>query len=207
MNHVTHPLRPSRRGDFGSTATLAQVQAELAGYSDHELHAFCRASRNKRLQELVLPTEKVRPCPLPVKPNVSPGQSQDSSNSSAVGPFSGHILLQIGSSEPHLEKYVWKTVCSAHWVPLHSQSLCENACGIMQMRESAKFGLLAELLPALRGAGHRALLFSQWTSILDLVEWLMQVRTASNLGGIADVGARWSIRHLAADAAALQHEW
>jgi SWI/SNF-related matrix-associated actin-dependent regulator of chromatin subfamily A containing DEAD/H box 1 len=43
------------------------------------------------------------------------------------------------------------------------------------MRESAKFKLLAELLPELRSGGHRVLLFSQWTSILDLVEWLMQV--------------------------------
>lgn len=47
-----------------------------------------------------------------------------------------------------------------------------------QMRESAKFVLLAKLLPALRAGGHRALLFSQWTSILDLIEWLMQVRAA-----------------------------
>lgn len=36
------------------------MQSELAGYSDHELHAFCAASRNKRLQDLVLPAEKVR---------------------------------------------------------------------------------------------------------------------------------------------------
>ena len=49
-----------RRGDFGGQATLAQVQAELSGYSDHELHAFCTASRNKRLQQLVLPADKVK---------------------------------------------------------------------------------------------------------------------------------------------------
>ena len=51
------------RGDFGGQAMLAQVQAELRGYSDHQLHAFCSASRNKRLQELVLPADKVCACP------------------------------------------------------------------------------------------------------------------------------------------------
>ena len=51
-------------------------------------------------------------------------------------------------------------------------------CTCMQMRDSAKFQLLVELLPELRSAGHRVLLFSQWTSILDLVEWLMQVLIA-----------------------------
>lgn len=50
------------RGDFGGQATLAQVQAELSGYSDHQLHAFCSVSRNKRLQELVLPADKVCAC-------------------------------------------------------------------------------------------------------------------------------------------------
>ena len=48
------------------------------------------------------------------------------------------------------------------------------AC-LLQMRGSAKFQLLTELLPDLRSGGHKVLLFSQWTSILDLVEWLMQV--------------------------------
>jgi hypothetical protein len=48
---------------------------------------------------------------------------------------------------------------------------------LLQMRDSAKFQLLTELLPDLRSGGHKVLLFSQWTSILDLVEWLMQVLT------------------------------
>lgn len=47
--------------------------------------------------------------------------------------------------------------------------------GGAQMRDSAKFQLLRALLPALQQEGHRVLLFSQWTSILDLAEWLLQV--------------------------------
>ncbi len=32
---------------------------ELGGYSDHALHQFCASSRNKRLQEMALPVERV----------------------------------------------------------------------------------------------------------------------------------------------------
>ncbi len=38
---------------------------------------------------------------------------------------------------------------------------------------SAKFMRLAELLPRLREAGSRPLIFSQWTAVLDVIEWLM----------------------------------
>ncbi len=35
----------------------------------------------------------------------------------------------------------------------------------MQVLNSGKFKLLAELLPSLKADGHRPLLFSQWTSV------------------------------------------
>lgn len=34
---------------------------------------------------------------------------------------------------------------------------------------------LGELLPALRKDGHRVLIFSQWTSMLDILEWTLDV--------------------------------
>ena len=39
---------------------------------------------------------------------------------------------------------------------------------------SAKVRRLATLLPTLRQAGSRVLLFSQWTSMLDVIEWFLQ---------------------------------
>jgi len=38
---------------------------------------------------------------------------------------------------------------------------------------SAKFRFLKELLPKLKAAGSRPLVFSQWTAVLDVIEWLM----------------------------------
>ncbi|GMN61875.1 hypothetical protein TIFTF001_030961 [Ficus carica] len=40
---------------------------------------------------------------------------------------------------------------------------------------SAKCRALAELLPSLKQAGHRVLIFSQWTSMLDILEWTLDV--------------------------------
>lgn len=38
---------------------------------------------------------------------------------------------------------------------------------------SAKFRFLKDLLPKLKAAGSRPLVFSQWTAVLDVIEWLM----------------------------------
>jgi SWI/SNF-related matrix-associated actin-dependent regulator 1 of chromatin subfamily A len=61
--------------------------------------------------------------------------------------------------------------------------LCVQYGGIDELRKlqlpmetllaSAKFDYLRELLPKLRGEGHRVLIFSQWTRLLDLMEVLM----------------------------------
>ncbi len=43
------------------------------------------------------------------------------------------------------------------------------------MMASCKFRFLSVLLPKLKEAGSRPLIFSQWTSMLDIIEWLMDV--------------------------------
>ncbi|KAJ8629709.1 hypothetical protein MRB53_023032 [Persea americana] len=40
---------------------------------------------------------------------------------------------------------------------------------------SAKCKALAELLPSLKEHGHRVLIFSQWTAMLDILEWALDV--------------------------------
>lgn len=34
---------------------------------------------------------------------------------------------------------------------------------------------LAKLLPSMKKEGHRVLIFSQWTSMLDILEWTLDV--------------------------------
>ncbi|KAM1169870.1 hypothetical protein TB2_020031 [Malus domestica] len=60
---------------------------------------------------------------------------------------------------------------------------------------SAKSQALAELLPSLKQAGHRVLIFSQWTSMLDILEWTLDVIgvTYRRLDGSTQVTERQTI--------------
>lgn len=43
------------------------------------------------------------------------------------------------------------------------------------LQSSYNMQALAELLPDLKKCGHRVLIFSQWTSMLDILEWTLDV--------------------------------
>ncbi|GAV78796.1 SNF2_N domain-containing protein/Helicase_C domain-containing protein [Cephalotus follicularis] len=60
---------------------------------------------------------------------------------------------------------------------------------------SAKCRTLAELLPSLKKGGHRVLIFSQWTSMLDILEWTLDVIgvSYSRLDGSTQVTERQTI--------------
>ncbi|KAI4357323.1 hypothetical protein L6164_001279 [Bauhinia variegata] len=60
---------------------------------------------------------------------------------------------------------------------------------------SAKCRALAELLPSLKHRGHRVLIFSQWTSMLDILEWTLDVigLTYRRLDGSTQVTERQTI--------------
>ncbi|KAL2347914.1 hypothetical protein Fmac_001914 [Flemingia macrophylla] len=60
---------------------------------------------------------------------------------------------------------------------------------------SAKCRALAKLLPSLKEGGHRALIFSQWTSMLDILEWTLDVigLTYRRLDGSTQVAERQTI--------------
>ncbi|KAL2541332.1 Protein CHROMATIN REMODELING 19 [Abeliophyllum distichum] len=60
---------------------------------------------------------------------------------------------------------------------------------------SAKCRALAEFLPKLKLSGHRVLIFSQWTSMLDILEWTLDVIgvTYRRLDGSTQVTERQTI--------------
>uniref|UniRef100_A0A0C9RXA1 TSA: Wollemia nobilis Ref_Wollemi_Transcript_6762_3365 transcribed RNA sequence n=1 Tax=Wollemia nobilis TaxID=56998 RepID=A0A0C9RXA1_9CONI len=60
---------------------------------------------------------------------------------------------------------------------------------------SAKCQALSELLPVLRREGHRALIFSQWTAMLDILEWALDIIgvTYKRLDGSTQVSERQTI--------------
>lgn len=64
-----------------------------------------------------------------------------------------------------------------------------------QVMESAKCRALGRLLPSLKKDGHRVLIFSQWTSMLDILEWALDVIgvTYRRLDGSTQVTERQTI--------------
>ncbi|KAL8144416.1 hypothetical protein V2J09_017448 [Rumex salicifolius] len=71
----------------------------------------------------------------------------------------------------------------------------KDAKGILpnkKVMESAKCQALANLLPSLKQDGHRVLIFSQWTSMLDILEWTLDVIgvTYQRLDGSTQVSER-----------------
>ncbi|GAB2282463.1 Protein CHROMATIN REMODELING 19 [Dionaea muscipula] len=74
----------------------------------------------------------------------------------------------------------------------------EDRKGILpdkQVMASAKCQALAKLLPFLKQSGHRVLIFSQWTSMLDILEWALDVIgvTYRRLDGSTHVTERQTI--------------
>ncbi|KAL9241724.1 hypothetical protein vseg_015800 [Gypsophila vaccaria] len=74
----------------------------------------------------------------------------------------------------------------------------KDSKGILPEKEvmgSAKCKALAKLLPSLKRGGHRVLIFSQWTSMLDILEWALDVMglTYRRLDGSTPVSERQTI--------------
>ncbi|BDA41342.1 probable SWI/SNF-related matrix-associated actin-dependent regulator [Coccomyxa sp. Obi] len=55
----------------------------------------------------------------------------------------------------------------------HPRRFGEYALDAARVMDSGKCAALARLLPQLKAEGHHPLIFSQWTSVLDVLEWLL----------------------------------
>ncbi|CDP07915.1 unnamed protein product [Coffea canephora] len=77
----------------------------------------------------------------------------------------------------------------------HGDADGEGVLSDEHVMASAKCQALAELLPILQHEGHRVLIFSQWTSMLDILEWTLDVIgvTYRRLDGSTQVTERQTI--------------
>ncbi|KAK8956348.1 putative chromatin-remodeling complex ATPase chain [Platanthera guangdongensis] len=78
---------------------------------------------------------------------------------------------------------------------LYSDSSAKDVLANVLVLGSAKCQALAELLPRLSIDGHRVLIFSQWTQMLDILEWALEVIgvTYRRLDGSTQVNERQTI--------------
>ena len=76
----------------------------------------------------------------------------------------------------------WISVQSFIFLPSHSLSPtpgCPRGVARALIAECGKFGLLHAMLPALKAAGHKVLIFSQMTRLLDLLEEYLELEGVS----------------------------
>lgn len=143
-------------GAFGTAKTLTTERAleELRGYSDLQIHSMCAQYGCGRY-------DMVDDLPGGVPPASSPSSSGGGAGAAAASSAGGSapsapstvIVAPAGVSD--------RALLRACRLPLSS------------VLAGSKALWLAERLPALLAEGHRVLIFSVWTSVLDILEVLI----------------------------------
>lgn len=82
--------------------------------------------------------------------------------------------FQLLSKMSDFRIHEWCAEESSSVPKLADYMLTSSRFGRVRLTESGKFDQLRDLLPKLRAQGHRALVFSQWTNLLDIMELLME---------------------------------
>jgi SWI/SNF-related matrix-associated actin-dependent regulator 1 of chromatin subfamily A len=144
----------------------AAAAAAAPGAADR----FLRAVGAKRVAHMFTHLRKIAQHPLLVRARF---------DDAAVAAIAARAFEDELFSGAATERRVLEELESYSDYSLHA--FCYNAgpafarwrLGPADLLSSAKFRFLAELLPRLKAAGSRPLIFSQWTSVLDVLEWLM----------------------------------
>jgi SWI/SNF-related matrix-associated actin-dependent regulator 1 of chromatin subfamily A len=61
-----------------------------------------------------------------------------------------------------------------HYVPF--QSIKDRSLGTSEICRSGKFSILDDLLPKMKDSGDRVLIFTQFTMVLDIMEYYLKFR-------------------------------
>lgn len=170
---------------LASAATSAKLSAEEAALVTSRLHAVLRPFLLRRLKADVLPglppcSEVVLRCPM----SALQAAMYERSRAGLQGFLRGQkaaALQQHGGSGGGGSGFVSRSNLSASNVVLRLRQICNHpfllaeswTVGPALVRSCGKFEVLYRLLPALVAAGHRVLVFAQWTGTLDLLEDLL----------------------------------
>ncbi|KAF4351865.1 hypothetical protein G4B88_030360 [Cannabis sativa] len=205
-----HPM-----GAFGFECTVDKVIAELKNYNDFSIHRGLEAFNKHTLSTISASGKKI----WFSWPLISTLSTISASGQKIWFSWLTTLLLvpkirmSLGTSgnwKPILLKssrgFSTKGLnqspatmeqCSKRRTLLLYHSITDSK-GILDdkhVMRSGKCQALAELLPSLKEAGHRVLIFSQWTSMLDILEWTLDVIGLSyrRLDGSTQVSDRQTI--------------
>lgn len=155
-----------------SQITSKVSEKMVADGSDSGLEKFMRTIGAKKISHMFTHLRKIAQHPLLIRHNYDDSEVEVIAKKAVEhNLFSGNATL----------KKVTEELLTYSDFSLHA--FCYGAGPDFEMHKldskhlmtSAKFEFLAELLPKLKESGSRPLIFSQWTSVLDIIEWLMDV--------------------------------
>lgn len=147
-----------------------KAAAAAADTSEKGVEKFLRSLGAKKISHMFTHLRKIAQHPLLIRYNFTDDMVKD------IAAKAYELKLFTGTAS---EKRVVEELMSYSDYSLHA--FCYNGGPAFtdyrltstHLLTSTKFKFLARLLPELKAAGSRPLIFSQWTAVLDIMEWLM----------------------------------
>lgn len=158
----------SMRSQIGAKAE--DIKESSGGDSSASVEKFIKKMGAKKISHMFTHLRKIAQHPLLVRHQYDDATVDEIAEKAAeLEIFSGNATLRrIKDELLSYSDYSLHAFCYNGGPRLAPFRL--NSTHLMS---STKFRYLAELLPKLKEKGSRPLIFSQWTSVLDLIEWLM----------------------------------
>ena len=160
-------------------ASLESMKSEMkvsdkvvSDKSDNGLEKFMKSIGAKKISHMFTHLRKIAQHPLLVRSNYDDSEVEIIAKKAVEhNLFSGTATLKkvteelMGYSDFSLHAFCYGA----------GPDFAMHKLNDSHMMTSTKFRFLAELLPKLKESGSRPLIFSQWTAVLDIIEWLMEV--------------------------------
>ena len=156
----------SMRSSIASGKAAGAIQDK----SEKGYEKFLKSLGGKKISHMFTHLRKIAQHPLLVRSFYDEGTVNAIAHKAVeLNLFSGNATLKRVTDELlSYSDYSLHAFCYNAGVAFHQWKLPTSA-----MMSSGKFQFLGELLQQLKEQGSRPLIFSQWTSILDIIEWLL----------------------------------
>ena len=147
-----------------------KVPDSVAAEGPEAVEKFLKVFGAKKINHVFTHLRKVAQHPLLVRHHYNDALvEQIATKAVEMNLFSGNVTLRRVTEElMAYSDYSLHAFCYNSGPEFQTYRL--NTTHLMH---SAKFQFLSTLLPKLKAAGSRPLIFSQWTAVLDVIEWLM----------------------------------
>lgn len=177
--HTTEFIEMTEEQKALYDASLESMKSEMkvsdkvvSDKSDSGLEKFMRSIGAKKISHMFTHLRKIAQHPLLVRSNYEDSDVEIIAKKAVEhNLFSGNATLKkvtdelMGYSDFSLHAFCYGA----------GPDFAMHKLNDSHMMTSTKFRFLADLLPKLKANGSRPLIFSQWTAVLDIIEWLMEV--------------------------------